>query len=336
MDIISKRVVSLTELLALSTFSAPFQRVIDEDRVQDICTYQMRVLANVGCFLFLSDLILSDMEGRYYVLDGQHRLEAIRRVYCHSPTSKIGITLVKPNVHFSLRDAFQSINMSTPVPEYVLSFAEDDATRHRLLVFRAAFVNRYKPFISKAKTPVRPNINVDDFLDRLYKCPRLFGRNLSADELMAFVSFVNVTKLSTRSGPIAVKAVEKAKKYKSEPLFLTIDAPEYTCLDRNDYFHDFMTSRCTARTGERRKPLSKPLRSCVWKSAFGSSMSGTCVCCTRAIEYDSFECGHIVSVHNGGGDSAANLRPVCGLCNKSMGIDNMNDFCSRNGFPVFS
>lgn len=332
MDIVTKRFCNLTDLMALSIATPPFQRALDEDRVQEICAYQMSLLQRVGSFVFIGDIILSETGSRYCVLDGQHRLEAIRRVYCKSPDSKIGLTLVKPNVHFSLRDAFDLINKNTPVPEYVLNFAEDDAARQRILDFRAAFLARYKCFVSKAKSPVRPNINVDDFIDKVVSNRRLSAMQLSSDDLLAFVSFVNVNKAGARSGPIVAKALLKAKKYGSEPLFLTVDAPDYACLDRADYFEEFLASTATAAKARKRPALSKPLRSCVWKSAFGSCMRGSCVCCQRDIEYDGFECGHIISVHNGGNSSAANLRPVCGLCNKSMGSENMHSFCERNGF----
>ena len=39
-----------------------------------------------------------------------------------------------------------------------------------------------------------------------------------------------------------------------------------------------------------------------------------------------FEVGHVVSVHDNGDLSIENLRPICGLCNRSMGTMNMVEF----------
>ncbi|MDE2095886.1 MAG: HNH endonuclease [Patescibacteria group bacterium] len=50
------------------------------------------------------------------------------------------------------------------------------------------------------------------------------------------------------------------------------------------------------------------------------------------ITRDNWECGHIVSVKNGGSDAVDNLRPVCKKCNGSMGEENMFEFAYRNGF----
>ncbi len=44
---------------------------------------------------------------------------------------------------------------------------------------------------------------------------------------------------------------------------------------------------------------------------------------------DSWECGHIVSVRDGGNDSVGNLRPVCSTCNKNMGTENMDSFIEK-------
>jgi hypothetical protein len=35
---------------------------------------------------------------------------------------------------------------------------------------------------------------------------------------------------------------------------------------------------------------------------------------------------------NGGANEISNLRPICGLCNASMGSKNMNDFMKTNHY----
>ena len=45
-----------------------------------------------------------------------------------------------------------------------------------------------------------------------------------------------------------------------------------------------------------------------------------CFCCNvEPITFANFECGHVQSGVNGGDDKIQNLRPICSLCNKSMG-----------------
>ena len=57
---------------------------------------------------------------------------------------------------------------------------------------------------------------------------------------------------------------------------------------------------------------------------------GICFCCrTEEISVATYECGHVVSRHNGGAVELDNLRPVCTKCNKSMATKNMYDFISE-------
>jgi hypothetical protein len=82
-----------------------------------------------------------------------------------------------------------------------------------------------------------------------------------------------------------------------------------------------------------RKKLPSALRFAVWNEfAKGNEL---CYCCKReTISVSNFECGHIVSVKNGGEDVIQNLRPVCAQCNRSMGAKNMYEFMNQCGFSM--
>jgi hypothetical protein len=80
------------------------------------------------------------------------------------------------------------------------------------------------------------------------------------------------------------------------------------------------------KTGKR-KSIPKKIRVETWKNTFGNRMDGACYCCREVLDaMGSWEAGHIISQAEGGPDTADNLRPVCGTCNKSMGKMNMNVF----------
>ena len=79
---------------------------------------------------------------------------------------------------------------------------------------------------------------------------------------------------------------------------------------------------------KKRKHMSKCLRREVWNHYIGEE-NGThaCFCCDISIMSQFFfEVGHVVSVHDNGDLSIENLRPICGLCNRSMGTMNMVEF----------
>ena len=75
----------------------------------------------------------------------------------------------------------------------------------------------------------------------------------------------------------------------------------------------------------RRKCIPAPLRRKVWNTYMGEECGkGKCICCgDNVITPFMFECGHVISDHQGGTISIENLRPICCICNRSMGKQNM-------------
>jgi hypothetical protein len=80
--------------------------------------------------------------------------------------------------------------------------------------------------------------------------------------------------------------------------------------------------------GKKKKTIPKAVRQAVWITTFGKDVGMTkCPCCGASdISQMDFECGHIVAEANGGLTVVDNLRPICGKCNKSMGVQNMDEF----------
>ena len=66
----------------------------------------------------------------------------------------------------------------------------------------------------------------------------------------------------------------------------------------------------------------------MWNKYIGEEIGKTkCLCCNdRFITQMQFHCGHIISEINGGKTNIDNLKPICSICNFSMGRKNMNEF----------
>lgn len=102
--------------------------------------------------------------------------------------------------------------------------------------------------------------------------------------------------------------------------------------DRGTYFLEVWDElnhiRVPAREPEARKSIPKRVRIQVWNRDFGTIESlGTCYCCKDVIQFDGgWEAGHIIAHACGGSDTAENLRPVCLCCNRSMSIQNMEEY----------
>lgn len=78
----------------------------------------------------------------------------------------------------------------------------------------------------------------------------------------------------------------------------------------------------------KKQQMNKTTRALVWNKYYKDNIgSALCfVCKINKITPFYFECGHIVSEKDGGTSTVDNLRPICGMCNKSMGTKNMNEF----------
>ena len=82
-----------------------------------------------------------------------------------------------------------------------------------------------------------------------------------------------------------------------------------------------------------KKKIPAALRNAVWNESNGSeSKVGPCYVCKETITFSSFHCGHVQAEANGGDVTLINLKPICGLCNSSMGKMNMTEFITKYGF----
>ena len=76
-----------------------------------------------------------------------------------------------------------------------------------------------------------------------------------------------------------------------------------------------------------RKTIPKSLKTLVWNKYIGEEHGlGKCNVCATEIKVSTFDCGHIISVKEGGEDIIHNLAPICRTCNLSMGTENLNEF----------
>ena len=81
----------------------------------------------------------------------------------------------------------------------------------------------------------------------------------------------------------------------------------------------------------KKEKIPATIRNQVW-SKYNNIKDPKCWCCkTEPITRNNFECGHVISEYNKGTVHLDNLRPICSLCNKSMGTKNMIEFMEKYG-----
>lgn len=91
----------------------------------------------------------------------------------------------------------------------------------------------------------------------------------------------------------------------------------------------------TLATKTKKSKISQAIRIVCWNTYIGEEIGkSSCLCCkSNHITQHNFHCGHVVAEANGGKVQIENLRPICAVCNNSMGTMNMKEF-AREIFNV--
>lgn len=78
----------------------------------------------------------------------------------------------------------------------------------------------------------------------------------------------------------------------------------------------------------KKQKISRALRIKCWDTYIGVDVGkAKCMCCDHNyITQHKFECGHVIAESKGGTLHISNLRPVCSVCNSSMGTKNLEEF----------
>jgi hypothetical protein len=323
------RSLPLREFVTLKISSPELQRPVDEERVQDIVRYQSDRLDDGLPPVFIGTLILARDEGdAFWLLDGQHRAAAMRAVAERAPDYTVGLTVLQLGPTLTLSEAFRLINRSQPVPTYIVESTLCASRRNVLDRFGQRFCSAYGPFVSKAKTPRRPNINVAHLQDRIHDAKHVIEAFTSGDHLFDFVEWVIDALPSDR-------AQAKAEKHGCRAMTLGEDV-EFVWLADPVWIHAYASGAPAPSLGivsnkAKREAIPQALRFGVWNRDFGEKTGvGQCFCCKkREITLQTFHCGHVQSVANGGATVLDNLVPLCAPCNQSMGACDFDAFAKR-------
>jgi hypothetical protein len=92
-----------------------------------------------------------------------------------------------------------------------------------------------------------------------------------------------------------------------------------------------VASKCSTYTKQK---ITKGVRVHVWNTYIGQHISQhRCLCCKKTIiDNTQFEVGHVISEKDGGTLEMSNLRPICMVCNRSMGTENMIEYIKKYGY----
>jgi hypothetical protein len=308
--------VPISEIMKWNIEVPTFQRYFDPKHKEHLYD-QMRV-GFPRALIQPTPIVFGAFQSKLHLPDGQHRLPALMQLYKeYGVDIDVFYTRVECDTAEELFTLFRLANSSRPfsVPSSQLSqeMAKDVAQD---------FAKRFPRLFKTSHKPKAPHLSINAFVEALGALAPNFS---SAMQLARAIDDVNAqcTKLHHMAfglGHVKHQSLMKNAREKGGfylGVFLT---------------HDLWVgiAQGTRPAPEKRKKFSAAERVAVWNRDIGADKRvGPCYACGGELQLEKFEMGHIVPLCHGGGNDIPNLRPLCGLCNKSCGTENLDSFKRR-------
>ena len=99
---------------------------------------------------------------------------------------------------------------------------------------------------------------------------------------------------------------------------------------------DVPVAKPPATEVRKKQKIPSKVRTDIWATYIGAHIAEhKCICCKKVtIKQTDFEVGHVLSEAHGGTPEINNLRPICSVCNKSMGSRNMIEYVKQYGYYI--
>lgn len=312
-----------------------FQRIVDGNKVDEIIDFQLKHNREKGYFCFLGNLTFCNYNSQYYLIDGQHRYFALKKLYDkYSHNNKINIQIINISTSTDIKLYYSIVNKNTELPE--IEF--DKIDKNLLQEVCEYFKQKYTKAWSSSTKSHRPFINYNLFQEA---CQYLINELEIKEptELIDILTNYNYL-LSTRPLDIRSsrnKKVNMTKIYdKAKELNFFLGFQERV---NKDYHFQWVTEIIDLKKPKikeekeekikyKKQAIPKSLKNKLWNTYIGINYSQSyCICCnTEKISMQQFHCGHLIPESKGGGVHVNNLLPICGSCNLSMSNNNMEEF----------
>ena len=323
------KIIDAYEILNKNLLTPECQRLLDKENINNLLNYQEEHYSKYKEFFFTNPIILCDLNNKEYIIDGQHRLACIKKLYDKKyPNFQIFLTIIKVNDESEMDEKYISINKNNPVQLF------NDINLYKIFYKKIEIYikNNYEIYLKNTDNPISPNINIKHllkylednkigikinynyklFIDEFKKLDIFYKNNIETlYEIFAQNIHSKITKMKTKNNYTFLFLFKK---------FEWIERIIYV-IQNNVAYGDISHYPINYRI-----KIKKHLRKEVWKKRNNDKINSECYCCSKLIEYDDFECGHIQSVFFKGETILSNLEPICHMCNNNMGTQNLNSF----------
>ena len=283
-------------------------------------------------------ILIGDLNNHWFIMDGQHRLEAIKNLYEEhnkwEDNHKFTFCWFKVRSHTELEELFVSLNKDSAKNEYYVS--KDITERIKLNSFQEEFSKLYKKYFNKTKSTAKNSriYSIEEFREILIK-KGFFDKyqNEDINKLIDIIRKSNdefylknryTVELETNGG---LFYQDEISKLENKVVF---------SLKKCNFLEFLMDNGVEPRHEKRifKKTIGQKLRKQVWDKEFPNKEYGICPIpdCNQTIYRNvknGWHAGHVISEKNGGKTALCNLRPICATCNQDMGTEDWIPYCEE-------
>lgn len=338
MNIIKKKTFiqkyfSIKELIE-NVHIAPFQRIEDKEHVDIIYDGLLNYYISYK-EIFLPNIIslakIKDNE-KMIVLDGQHRMSSLKKLYIYNYDDYISDQKIRTDVYTventeEAREIYNIINSSKKVELYT-----GDIAPYIIPKILKYFIERFQKYCKPTNNPHCPNINLDQLSKRLQAYDVINRLKLSIENIDLFIQDIHKLNQFYADNSLEElcsyghkeKIIREIRESKDD-FYLGLYR-KYEWIDRLLEYREngkSFNEQNHSINDTKRKRIPISIRKKVWTKHF-QLIKGECFCCQKELYMDDFECGHIIPVKDGGQNTIDNLEPVCRQCNQDMGTINLN------------
>jgi len=324
----TKSIYTIKDILSKKLYHPECQRALDPSHVEDFYQFQKNYYKMYNVFLLIHNIVLCTFENKEYIIDGQHRVEALYKLYKDVFPSEtfientIFVTRLQASTKEELYNHFILCNKNKPLCPDV-----SDEQIYFYKPIEEYLQNIYGLYHKNTKSPRVPNWNIGNIVQEMKKIQ--FHLYITKEECIQEIEqcnyFYKKTIQNYQIDKLENKLIKSKKIQEDNYLVLSFFHKMewlYTILYKIQ--HSTTYNNIPTHVHKREK-IKKKVRRRVWEKR-NTSLDGKCYCCNENIHYDTFECGHIVSVYCRGETKISNLEPICSGCNKNMGIRNLEEY----------
>ena len=310
------------------------QREIDDEWVEELYESQIQDYNKKG-YIDLGMFELCILDDNIYLLNGQHRYMVLRKLLNTINNIYIDVKIQEVKTEHEMNILFQKVNKSRPSIILKNSNIQVIINQFRKL-FKKYFVN----YLVASNKPHRPHINLDNLITEIIELEIIKKLQIKRGqqlfdlviELNNYYKNLEINKMLKWNIKDFDKIYSKCKeKSVTRRLYLGI----YT---NNEWLsrilHCKLNNICYTTIPHisqfsKREKIGKRKRRDVWNKVNSDTINGICYVCNNKLDFEEFECGHVVSVFYGGTTNIDNLQPVCKICNQDMGIEHLEEYRKR-------